>query len=244
MGQLLALALLATPSASAAPASPASPTVQELVHKSVTDYNLGYFDAALREIEEAYRLEQLPALLFNLGQCHRALEHWDRAAFFYRSYLRNLPNAKNRELVRDLIDKMAGRGLIDRMVAKDKEDAAAKSAPPPHAAPSIVLVEAPPAAAPAAATSAPPAVEATTTSERSGAWPWVMGAGAVAFAGAAVWGWVQVGSFQSAKASSVTTPVSLQSAQTQLNLATAGEVTGIAGAVIAALLVTGTVLTW
>jgi tetratricopeptide (TPR) repeat protein len=252
MAQFLALALLlGTP-------VPMTPEFQDLVRKSMTDYNLGYFDAALKEAEDAYRLNQLPALLFNLGQCHRSLGHWARAEFFYRSYLRNNPEAKNRDLVLDLIDKM---------VVKEKEAPAAAAATastttaPASAAPapSVVVVEAPPAAPaptppanetpqaasnPAAVTTSPaPAAavsEAPATASHSHVVPWILGGGAVVATGACIWGWYEAASFSAYKQTEHTAAA----VESQQSLATAGEVVGIAGAVVAAALLTGAVLTW
>src|SRR5208282_1727037 len=68
---ILLLQLLATP--------PEAHDAEALVHASMRDYDLGYFEQALREAEQAYRLYPLPQILFNIGQCHRALEHWERA---------------------------------------------------------------------------------------------------------------------------------------------------------------------
>jgi hypothetical protein len=182
------------------------------------------------------------------------LGHWERAEFFYRSYLRNNPGARNRELV---------LGLIDKMVAKEKEAPAPVATPAP-AAPEVVVVEAPtpvqaqappaaqapplptapttatPVPAPSAAVGEVHLDEATAPSNRSHVWPWVLGAGAVLFTGAAVWGWYEAATFDSYKASAHTLP----QLTSQQSLATAGEVTGIAGAVVAAALLSGAVLTW
>src|SRR5205085_2780846 len=47
-----------------------------------------------------------PAFLFNIGQCHRQLGHVQDAITFYRAYLRNLPNADNRDEVKELVSKL------------------------------------------------------------------------------------------------------------------------------------------
>ena len=49
-------------------------------------FNLGKFEPALAELEEAYKLKAAPGLLFNIAQCHRQLKHYERAAFFYKAY--------------------------------------------------------------------------------------------------------------------------------------------------------------
>ena len=80
------------------------------VHVSAADtaFKLGQFDQALAEYGKAYELFPAPALLFNLGQCHRNLKNWERAIFFFQGYLRDDPNASNRELVEELISEAQG----------------------------------------------------------------------------------------------------------------------------------------
>jgi tetratricopeptide (TPR) repeat protein len=109
---------------------------ERLVKQSIVEYNVGDFDAALADVTKAYKLRPAPALLFNIGQCHRALHNWEKAAFFYRGYLREKPDATNREKV---------EALIEEMQQKQKADSVSAVAPPP------AVVAAPAAAAPLAA---------------------------------------------------------------------------------------------
>jgi tetratricopeptide (TPR) repeat protein len=67
------------------------------------EYDLGEFGRALELYSEAYRLDPIPAFLFNIGQCHRQLGHWERAVFFYRRYLGLSPHASNTAQVEKLI---------------------------------------------------------------------------------------------------------------------------------------------
>ncbi len=130
---LLALVLSVSPAA--------RKEAQRLAHQSITDYNVGDFDSALREATAAYKLDAKPALLFDLGQIHRALHHWERAEFFYRGYLRGEPDAPNRTMVEQLIAEM-----------RKKQEAAPLPAP--------ILVEQPPSPAPPAERPRPPAAPA------------------------------------------------------------------------------------
>ncbi|MHB8418063.1 MAG: hypothetical protein ACYDCL_08300 [Myxococcales bacterium] len=82
---------------------------RDLAKRSMVEYDAGDFDKALADAQQAYELTPLPGLLFNLGQCHRALHHWERAEFFYRGYLRKKPDAKNRAEVEALIAQMQGK---------------------------------------------------------------------------------------------------------------------------------------
>jgi hypothetical protein len=55
-------------------------------------YDLGRYADANAEFERAYLIEQDPALLYNMGQCHRKLGKGDEAVHFFRTYLRRSPN--------------------------------------------------------------------------------------------------------------------------------------------------------
>jgi tetratricopeptide (TPR) repeat protein len=134
------------------------------------EYNLGNFSVAAKEFEEAYRLFPSPALLFNLGQAQRMLGNNERALFFYRGFLRNMPSAPNRTEVEQWI--------------ADLEKAAARAA-------------APAATAPPAAQPGPPMVErkapppGKAPADRSGlrrAGYWTLGAGGAVLAAGVVFG--------------------------------------------------------
>ena len=72
-------------------------------------FALGKFDQALVEFEAAYEAKPLPKLLFNIGQAHRNLDHYDQAIFAFRKYLREVPDADNREAVEKLIDDLEAK---------------------------------------------------------------------------------------------------------------------------------------
>lgn len=114
-----------------APKSPATREAERLAKKSIVEYNVGDFEAALADVTRAYKLDPVPGLLYNLAQCHRALHHWEKAEFFYRGYLREKPEASNRPTV---------EALVQEMVAKQQ---APGEAPPEISAtpPSTVVVE-------------------------------------------------------------------------------------------------------
>lgn len=59
-------------------------------------YDLGKYDEAAVEYEEAYKLKADPALLFNIGQAYRASGKISDALTAYKSYLRKVPDAPNR----------------------------------------------------------------------------------------------------------------------------------------------------
>lgn len=64
------------------------------------------WDAALDAYTAAYEAAPLPGFLFNIGQCHRKLEHWEEAADFFRRYLAALPDAPNFEDAEDLLHEV------------------------------------------------------------------------------------------------------------------------------------------
>jgi tetratricopeptide (TPR) repeat protein len=74
-------------------------------------YNLNEFAEALQDFKEAYRLRPDPAFLFNIAQCERQLGNLEEAIKFYRSYLRNKPDAGNKREIERKIEEL--KGLID-----------------------------------------------------------------------------------------------------------------------------------
>lgn len=71
-------------------------------------YDLGAFEEAIKTYEEAYRLLPNPQILNNLGQAERQLHNYERAIFYFRSYLRYEPNAPNRGAIEQLITELQG----------------------------------------------------------------------------------------------------------------------------------------
>ncbi|MEJ7600111.1 MAG: tetratricopeptide repeat protein [Kofleriaceae bacterium] len=109
--------------------SAADPKEDARAHVVVADthFKLGRFEQALEQYTKAYELFPVPALLFNLGQCHRSLRQWERAIFFFKGYLREAPNAPNRAIVEDLIreNELAAR---EEAAARTAEESAARAA--------------------------------------------------------------------------------------------------------------------
>lgn len=67
-------------------------------------YNLGEYDEAILAFREAYLLSSAPSLLYNIAQAYRLRGpgNCGHALTFYRSYLRERPNAADREKVERL----------------------------------------------------------------------------------------------------------------------------------------------
>jgi tetratricopeptide (TPR) repeat protein len=133
-----------------------------------TLYDLGKFAEAAAEYEEAYKAKSDPTLLFNIGQAYRGAKQYDKAITAYKSYLRRVPDARNRADV---------EGLIERAQAQRDAEAARQTPPPPT---TITTTTTPPAS-----------VTATKTEKSARPWykrwyVWTAVGAAVVVAGVAV----------------------------------------------------------
>jgi tetratricopeptide (TPR) repeat protein len=121
----LAFGLLALEApVSAQTAQPAPKGLEEakaLTQKAEVDYKLGHFEASLSEYGSAYEKYPTPALLLNIGQCHRMLKNYEQAIFFYKGYLRDKPDAPNRSAIEALIDESTKNLEAQRAEAAAKE---------------------------------------------------------------------------------------------------------------------------
>jgi hypothetical protein len=93
-------------------------------------YDLNEFTPALEAFKRAYVAFEDPVFLFNIAQCHRQLGHREDAIKFYRSYLRNQPDAANRDEVNATIAKLESE-IADQKQRETQAAAAAKAAAPP-----------------------------------------------------------------------------------------------------------------
>jgi hypothetical protein len=149
-------------------------------------YNLGEFARAAEEYRESYKAVPDHTILYDIAQCYRLGNDLPQALFFYRSYLRNAPNAPNRVEVEDRIRR------LDAQIATQKQ----VTATPPngvHLANGAVQPEPklPPAIPPplsplpvAAATVAAPVPRAATPAYKRW-WVWTA-VGAVAVSAVAI----------------------------------------------------------
>jgi tetratricopeptide (TPR) repeat protein len=116
---ILVLIIAASPLAVAGPREEAA---KESTKKGTAAYNLGSYDEAAKNYEEAYRLIQKPELLFNIGQSWRQAGKADKALTAYKSFLRTAPpEADNREQVERRVAE------LEKINSDMKE---AQSAPP------------------------------------------------------------------------------------------------------------------
>ena len=156
VGLLFASFVLVATIRSAAAAEPGDAKARYISGQS--HYNLNEFAEALQDFKEAYRLHPDPAFLFNIAQCERQLGDFDEAIKFYRSYLRNKPDATNAREVQRKIEEL--KGLAD---AKRKSSEGAPHSVIPPATPPPEPAHAPPPA-PIAPLTPPPAAVASPPS--------------------------------------------------------------------------------
>ncbi|HME90437.1 MAG TPA: tetratricopeptide repeat protein, partial [Myxococcaceae bacterium] len=107
---------------SAAAADAAEPRAREQFRAGQQAYEAGKYGDALKAFSEAYGLQPMPGLLFNIAQCHRKLGNYDRAAVFYQQYLELSRSRENSSVVRALLsevqtaDREQKRKLADETV--------------------------------------------------------------------------------------------------------------------------------
>jgi tetratricopeptide (TPR) repeat protein len=68
----------------------------ELWKEGLARYNLDQQDEAIDFFTKAYEIYPFPDILFNLGQAHRRKRDWERARFYFLSYLREVPASEDR----------------------------------------------------------------------------------------------------------------------------------------------------
>jgi tetratricopeptide (TPR) repeat protein len=97
------VAALAFVAARASAQDPRSEAAKAQYLKGQSAYDLGKYREALQRFEAAYELKPVPALLFNIAQCHRKLGHLEQAANLYRSFLRADPRSAQAEQAQSLL---------------------------------------------------------------------------------------------------------------------------------------------
>ena len=168
---LFALLAAADPGVAGDPGARADDgSARALFERGEVKFNLGNFEAAAADYQAAYELDHRPALLFNVGQCYRNLENYERARFFYRRFLTLDPQTPNRRETESLIDLMSKR--LDEQRAK--VDLAARPGEPPSGA------AAPPAFAPTLQRTEGQATDGRGRPVYRRTWFWVGVAGVVA----------------------------------------------------------------
>jgi len=71
-------------------------------------------------LKRAYRAYEEPAFLYNIAQCYRQLGDKAEAIKFYRSYLRKVPEAPNREEVKSLVASLEAAMAEEKRAAENE----------------------------------------------------------------------------------------------------------------------------
>ncbi len=82
-------------------------------------FKAALFSKALIEYKKAYKLLPLAGFLFNIGQCHRNLNQYQKAIDSYAEYIRQTPNAKNKSAVENLLRKL--KKLVKKATQKHRK---------------------------------------------------------------------------------------------------------------------------
>jgi tetratricopeptide (TPR) repeat protein len=118
-----------------------TPKAQEKYNQGKISYDVGEFDAAIAAWKEGYKLSSEPIFLYNIAQAYRHAGNINQALFFYRSYLRNAPDAANRKIAEDRIDE------LERLQAQEPKDPGRETPakdPTPPDRPTVVAPPGPP----------------------------------------------------------------------------------------------------
>jgi tetratricopeptide (TPR) repeat protein len=103
--------------------------------RAITHYNLGEFLPAAEAFRAVYKLIPEGSLLFNIAQAYRAGGDLKQSIFFYKSYLRANPSARERseaeKRIADLQAKLDGTPVTPAAPAPP-DMAAVAVAPPPR----------------------------------------------------------------------------------------------------------------
>jgi hypothetical protein len=146
----LGMVSFAGPGRVAAQTTDAAAEAKQHYEEGTKAYSLGEFPRAITEFKAAYNAKAEPTLLFNIAQSYRLAGDPNQALFFYRSYLRNKPDAINRRDVERRIKE------LEKQIADGKGAATAVGAAGTATAPATgVAPAAPPVGTPAPAAASP-----------------------------------------------------------------------------------------
>ena len=122
---------------------------KEHYRKGIKAYDLGDFEKAIREFQEAYELREDPAYLYNLAQSYRRNGNLPKAISLYQSYLRKSPEAENKdEVEKRIVELQKAIAPPDKVQPPAGDDDSAKSPTPAQPQPVPVPVAPTPAPVP------------------------------------------------------------------------------------------------
>jgi tetratricopeptide (TPR) repeat protein len=118
---VVALATLGFSPGTAHAADAASKQAKAAYEEGQVAFNLGHWDQAIDAWQRGYKLKPDPLFLFNIGQANRQAGHAEQAVLFYKSYLHNAPDARNRDDVLKWIDDLEKQMAEERQRKADEE---------------------------------------------------------------------------------------------------------------------------
>lgn len=143
-----------------------APEARSHIERGKTHFKLGEFDQAVAEWKEAYRLRPVPTLQFNIAQAYRLSGRYRESRFHYEHYLRDLPQAPNRdEVLTQLaqLEELIFEEEAARAVAQSPSEILPQPAPaPPAEAESVEKGFAEPAPRPSQLATAPSLPQSAT----------------------------------------------------------------------------------
>lgn len=96
-------------------------------------YKNGKYPEAIKELKKAYLLKRLPALLLNIGATYRKMGDLDNAVYYYKKYLTEAPEAKDRGEVEKTVAALEKERPAGAPPVTAPSDSPAESAAPPAA---------------------------------------------------------------------------------------------------------------
>jgi tetratricopeptide (TPR) repeat protein len=97
-------------------------------------FELTEYEAALEDFKEGYRLKDNPVFLYNIGLCHRLMNHKEEALLFFKSYRVRQPDAPE-------IDRRIA--VLEQEITADARAKVEMPRPPPPAPLQPALTAAP-----------------------------------------------------------------------------------------------------
>ena len=98
-------------------------------------YQSGNYGSAIKELKKAYLLKRLPAFLLNIGATYRKMGDNDHAISYYKKYLTEAPEARDRADVEKIVAELQSGGAKETGVASDEKTAEKPAEAPAAAAP-------------------------------------------------------------------------------------------------------------
>ncbi len=97
-------------------------------------YKNGKYPEAIKELKKAYLLKRLPALLLNIGATYRKMGDIDNSVYYYKKYLAEAPDAKDRgdveKVLAELDKEKPGAGANASAAASEPAPPSESPAPP------------------------------------------------------------------------------------------------------------------